>query len=57
MGFFVALNACGLGYYFTGGAVELGKTTTKSTVINFLYVMIIDLIFGIIVELTGWGTV
>ena len=57
IGFFISLNACGLGYYFKGGAVELGKTTTKSTVINFIYVLMIDLIFQVVMQTTGWGTV
>lgn len=57
IGFFIGLNACGLGYYFQGGAIELGKTTTKSTVINFIYVLMVDLIFQVVLETTGWGTV
>ncbi|MEJ2662511.1 MAG: ABC transporter permease [Spirochaetia bacterium] len=46
MGFFVSLNACALGYYFSGGAIELGRTATKSIVINFIVVLIIDLLTG-----------
>jgi phospholipid/cholesterol/gamma-HCH transport system permease protein len=46
MGFFVALNACALGYYFNGGAIELGRAATKSIVINFIVVLIIDLLTG-----------
>ena len=46
MGFFVSLNACALGYYFSGGAIELGKAATKSIVINFIVVLIIDLATG-----------
>jgi phospholipid/cholesterol/gamma-HCH transport system permease protein len=41
MGFFISLNACAVGFHFTGGAIELGKATTKSIVVNFMYVMVI----------------
>ncbi|RPJ05338.1 MAG: hypothetical protein EHM28_12300, partial [Spirochaetaceae bacterium] len=56
MGFFVALNACAVGYYFVGGATELGKVTTRSIVINFIYVLLIDLLTGILLTFTGWFT-
>jgi phospholipid/cholesterol/gamma-HCH transport system permease protein len=46
MGFFVSLNACALGYYFSGGAIELGRAATKSIVINFIVVLVIDLLTG-----------
>jgi len=46
MGFFVSLNACALGYYFSGGAIELGRAATKSIVINFIVVLVIDLVTG-----------
>ena len=36
MAFFIGINGCGLGFFFHGGAVELGKTTTKSIVINLI---------------------
>ena len=54
LGFFIALNACALGFYFNGGAVELGKAATKSIVINFIYVMVIDLLTAILVTYSRW---
>jgi ABC-type transporter Mla maintaining outer membrane lipid asymmetry permease subunit MlaE len=42
----VSLNACALGYYFSGGAIELGRAATKSIVINFIVVLVIDLLTG-----------
>ncbi len=57
LAFFIAVNGCGLGFYFNGGAVELGKTTTKSIVINLLVVISVDSIYGVIDSLTGWSTV
>ncbi len=53
--FFTSLNSCALGFYFNGGAIELGKTTTKANVVNIIYVLIIDLSFAIMLELTGWA--
>jgi phospholipid/cholesterol/gamma-HCH transport system permease protein len=55
-GFFIAVNACGLGYYFQGGAVELGKTTTKSIVMNLIVVLCVDTIYGVLDSVTGWST-
>jgi phospholipid/cholesterol/gamma-HCH transport system permease protein len=46
MGFFVALNSCAIGYHFSGGAIELGRAATKSIVINFIVVLVIDLVTG-----------
>ena len=57
MAFFVSLNGCGLGFHFMGGAIELGKTTTKSIVINLIVVITVDSIYGIVDSLTGWSTV
>ena len=57
MGFFIAVNACGLGFYFNGGAVELGRTTTKSIVLNFIFVISIDCLYGVADQLTGWSAV
>jgi phospholipid/cholesterol/gamma-HCH transport system permease protein len=56
-GFFVSVNACGLGFYFQGGAVELGKTTTKSIVLNLIVVICVDTIYGVMDSLTGWSTI
>ena len=56
MGFFISLNACALGFFFSGGAVELGKAATKSIVINFIYVLIIDLVTAILVTYSRWFT-
>lgn len=56
IGFFISLNACAAGFYFNGGAIELGKATTKSIVINFIYVLIIMLITQILLTLTGFFT-
>ncbi len=55
-GFFISLNACGLGFYFTGGAIELGKTTTKSIVINLITVLVIDTLYSVADTLMGWST-
>ncbi len=55
-GFFVALNACGLGFYFKGGAVELGRTTTKSIVLNFICVLVVDTAYGVLDSVIGWST-
>jgi len=57
MAFFVAINGCGLGFYFSGGAVELGKTTTKSIVINLIVVLTVDSLYGVVDSLTGWSTI
>jgi phospholipid/cholesterol/gamma-HCH transport system permease protein len=57
MAFFIAVNGCGLGFYFAGGAVELGRTTTKSIVINLIVVITIDSLYGVVDSLTGWSTV
>lgn len=54
MGFFIALNACAVGFYFSGGAVELGKATTKSIVVNFIYVLLIHLATAILVTYSRW---
>jgi len=57
MAFFIAINACGLGFYFNGGAVELGRTTTKSIVLNFIFVISIDCLYGVMDQLTGWSSI
>jgi phospholipid/cholesterol/gamma-HCH transport system permease protein len=57
MAFFVAMNACGLGFYFQGGAVELGKTTTKSIVINLIVVIVVDTVYGVLDSTLGWSVV
>jgi phospholipid/cholesterol/gamma-HCH transport system permease protein len=57
MAFFIAINGCGLGFYFQGGAVELGKTTTKSIVINLIVVITVDSLYGVIDSITGWSAV
>jgi ABC-type transporter Mla maintaining outer membrane lipid asymmetry permease subunit MlaE len=57
MAFFVSVNACGLGFYFNGGAVELGRTTTKSIVLNFIFVISIDCLYGVMDQLTGWSSI
>jgi phospholipid/cholesterol/gamma-HCH transport system permease protein len=54
MGFFIALNACAVGFHFSGGAIELGRATTKSIVVNFMYVMVIHLVTAIIVTYSRW---
>jgi len=46
IGFVVSLNAVGLGFYPCDGAQELGRTTTKSIVINIFSLLLIDLIIG-----------
>jgi phospholipid/cholesterol/gamma-HCH transport system permease protein len=57
MAFFVSVTSCGLGFYFTGGAIELGRTTTKSIVINFITLLTVDWIYGMIDTLSGWSVV
>jgi phospholipid/cholesterol/gamma-HCH transport system permease protein len=57
MGFFIAINGCGLGFYFKGGAVELGRTTTKSIVINLIVVITVDSAYGVLDSLAGWSVV
>jgi phospholipid/cholesterol/gamma-HCH transport system permease protein len=57
MAFFVSLNATGIGFHFIGGAEELGKSTTKSIVINFVTVLVVDWVYGMVDLLTGWSTV
>ena len=57
MAFFISVNACGLGFHFNGGAVELGRTTTKSIVLNFICVISIDCLYGVADQLTGWSAV
>jgi phospholipid/cholesterol/gamma-HCH transport system permease protein len=57
MGFLIGVNGCGLGFYFNGGAVELGRTTTKSIVINLIVVITIDSLYGVLDSLAGWSTV
>jgi len=54
MGFFISLNACAVGFYFSGGATELGKATTKSIVINFMYVLVIQLVTAVFVTYSRW---
>ncbi len=56
-GFFIATNACALGFYFRGGAIELGRTTTKSIVINLITVLTIDTLYSVADTLLGWSTV
>jgi phospholipid/cholesterol/gamma-HCH transport system permease protein len=56
-GFFVSLNACALGFHFVGGAIELGKTTTKSIVINLITILVIDTLYSVADTLMGWSTV
>jgi phospholipid/cholesterol/gamma-HCH transport system permease protein len=56
-GFFVAMNACALGFYFQGGAIELGRTTTKSIVINLITVLTVDTLYSVADTLAGWSTV
>jgi phospholipid/cholesterol/gamma-HCH transport system permease protein len=46
IGFFVGLNAVGLGFYPCEGAVDLGRSTTKSIVINLFTLMLLDLFIG-----------
>ena len=55
-GFFISINACGLGFYFQGGAIELGRTTTKSIVINLVCVLVIDTVYGVMDSVFGWST-
>ena len=55
--FFISINACGLGFHFEGGAVELGKTTTKSIVTNLIFVIAIDTIYGVLDSILGWSVV
>jgi phospholipid/cholesterol/gamma-HCH transport system permease protein len=55
LAFFIAVNGCGLGFYFSGGAIELGRTTTKSIVINLICVIAIDSIYGVVDSITGWS--
>ncbi len=54
--FFISVNACGLGFYFEGGAIELGRTTTKSVVINLICVLVIDTVYGVMDSVFGWST-
>jgi phospholipid/cholesterol/gamma-HCH transport system permease protein len=54
--FFISVNACGLGFYFEGGAMELGRTTTKSVVINLICVLVIDTVYGVMDSVFGWST-
>jgi phospholipid/cholesterol/gamma-HCH transport system permease protein len=56
-GFFISLNACGLGFYFKGGAVELGRTTTKSIVMNLITVLVIDTVYSVLDTILGWSTI
>ncbi len=57
LAFVIAMNGCGLGFYFNGGAVELGRTTTKSIVINLIVAISVDSLYGVIDSLMGWSTV
>ncbi len=54
--FFISINACGLGFHFQGGAIELGKTTTKSIVVNLICVLIIDTVYGVMDSVFNWST-
>src|SRR5208337_3922784 len=54
--FFVSVNACGLGFYFRGGAIELGRTTTKSVVINLIVVLVIDTLYGVLDSVFRWSS-
>ena len=54
--FFISTIACGLGFYFEGGAIELGRTTTKSVVINLICVLVIDTVYGVMDSVFGWST-
>ena len=56
-GFFISVNACGLGFYFQGGAIELGRTTTKSVVINLICVLVVDTLYGVMDSVFGWSSV
>ena len=55
--FFISVNGCGLGFNFQGGAIELGKTTTKSIVINLIVVITIDFVYGVLDTVAGWSVV
>jgi phospholipid/cholesterol/gamma-HCH transport system permease protein len=55
MAFFIAINGCGLGFNFQGGAVELGKTTTKSIVINLIVTITVDCLYGVLDSVAGWS--
>jgi phospholipid/cholesterol/gamma-HCH transport system permease protein len=57
MALFIAINGCGLGFSFKGGAIELGRTTTKSIVINLITVIALDSIYGVVDSLAGWSVV
>ena len=57
LAFAISMNGCGLGFYFNGGAIELGRTTTKSIVINLLVAITLDTIYGVVDSLMGWSTV
>lgn len=46
IGFVISLNAVGLGFYPCDGAQELGRTTTKSMVVNIFSLLLIDLAIG-----------
>jgi phospholipid/cholesterol/gamma-HCH transport system permease protein len=48
IGFTVALNAVALGFHRCNGAEDLGRSTTKSIVLNLFSVLMIDLVLGII---------
>jgi hypothetical protein len=41
----------------TWGAIELGRTTTKSIVINLIVAISVDSIYGVVDSLMGWSTV
>lgn len=53
--FFISMNGCGLGFYFIGGASELGRTTTKSIVINLITVIVVDSVYGVLDAIMGWS--
>jgi len=46
IGFFIGLNAVGLGFYPCEGAVDLGRSTTKSIVLNLFVMLLLDLFLG-----------
>ncbi|NNM55070.1 MAG: ABC transporter permease [Spirochaetales bacterium] len=48
IGFTVALNAVALGFHRCAGAEDLGRSTTKSIVLNLFSVLLIDLLLGIL---------
>jgi phospholipid/cholesterol/gamma-HCH transport system permease protein len=57
MAFFISINGCGLGFHFRGGAIELGRTTTKSIVINLIVAITVDSLYGVLDSVAGWSVV